>query len=332
VTLCEWGVHVQRPVSAAEVELLEQAGIDLVTLPLPWRWMEPADGRVDMAAVKHLLKPLEGSSVRVQGLLGPAMPHALPEWIMERGGVDAPDFLDCFSRYCIRAVEELPGLAAVRIEDELNAAHPWETLRTRRRRGRRWRDSAFALELLLTASDAVRNVRPELQLGVTLQAGVPGWQRSFRRWLEQGLRVDRIGLSMSPCAWLPDPGHADRLGAAVAAARKLLAQERGEGAGELTQVEVSRTSYATYRRAWTPRRQREFLVNAAAAARDAGAVGFHWSSLRDQAYDDPSLGYWSPARERHEGLLYYDGSPKPVMDELRVLATGDRFGEGSVAL
>lgn len=332
MTLSEWGVHVQRPISPGELELVEQAGIDLVTLPLPWRWMEPSEGRIDMAAVKHLLEPFAGSSVGVQGLLGPAMPHALPEWVMERGGVDAPDFVDRFSRYCIRAVEELPGLAAVRIEDELNAAHPWETLRTRRRRGRRWKDRAFASELLLTASAALRNVRPELQLRVTLEAGVPGWQSSLRRWLAEGLRVDRIGLSMSPCSWLPDPGHANRLAAAVAAARTLIAREQGEGAGELIPVEVSRASYATHRRAWTPRRQREFLVKAAAAARDAGAVGFHWSSLRDQAYDDPSLGYWSPARERHEGLLYYDGSPKPVMDEFRVLATGDRFGEGSVAL
>ena len=79
MALSEWGVHVQRPISPREVELLEQAGIDLVTMPLSWRWMEQVEGRFDTVAVKHLIGPLAGSSMRVQGLLGPAMPHALPD-------------------------------------------------------------------------------------------------------------------------------------------------------------------------------------------------------------------------------------------------------------
>lgn len=332
MALREWGVHVQRPVSPAEVAALELAAIDVVTVPLCWRWSEAVEGRFDMSALRHLLAPFAGSSLRLQGVLGPAMPHNLPDWVSRAGGVDAAEFTTWFSRYCARVVAELPELQLCRVEDELNAAHPWETLRTRRRRGRSWRRESFRRDLLLAACAAVRTARPELELRVTLQAGSLGWQRELRGWLAGGLRVDRIGLSMSPCGWLPDPRLARRLVAALRAARSLVEDEQTGSGQPPAQVELSRVSYPTHRPAWTPRRQREFLVAAVAAARDGQADGFHWSSLRDQAYDDPSLGYWSPARERHEGLLYYDGSPKPVMDELRVLATGDRFGEGAAAL
>jgi hypothetical protein len=223
-------------------------------------------------------------------------------------------------------VHELPELDLVRVEDELNSAHPWETVRTRRRRGKRWRDRSFSAELLLTSCAALRDARDDVSLRVTLQAGSLGWKRDLSSWLAQGLRVDRLGISLAPCAWRPDPRLAERIGRALSEASALLAAH--DGACEATELEVSRVSYPTHRAAWTPRRQREFLVKAVASASRAGAVGFHWSSLRDQAYDDPSLGYWTPASQRHEGLLYYDGSSKPIMDELRVLATGDRFGEG----
>lgn len=326
----EWGVHIQRPVSEAEVVLLERAGVGVVTVPLSWRWIERAEGRTDFAAVRHLLAPLMGSSFRIQGLLGPAMPHALPEWLIARGGVDAPDFLGRFAQYCAHVVHELPELDLVRVEDELNSAHPWETMRTRRRRGKRWRDRSFSAELLLTSCAALRDARDDISLRVTLQAGSLGWKRDLSAWLAQGLLVDRIGLSLSPCARRPDPRLAERIARSLAEARTVVAAH--DDAGEAPELELSRVSYPTHRSAWTPRRQREFLVEAAASASRAGAVGFHWSSLRDQAYDDPSLRYWTPASQRHEGLLYYDGSPKPIMDELRVLATGDRFGEGGGAV
>ena len=324
----EWGVHVQRPVSSAEVALLEQAGVQVVTVPLLWRWIERTEGRIDFTSVRHLLAPLQGR-FRLQGLLGPAMPHSIPEWLMAGGGVDERDFPSRFARYCAQVAYELPELDLVRVEDELNAAHPWETLRTRRRRGKRWRDSSFASELLLSSCAALKDARPELALRVTLQTGSLGWKRDLKSWLGQGLRVDRIGLSLSPCARRPDPRLAVRIEKDLLQARALLNEHKDVGSS--TELEVSRIAYPTHRASWTPRRQREFLVSAVDSASRAGAVGFHWSSLRDQAYDDPSLRYWTPTSQRHEGLLYYDGSPKPVMDELRVLATGDRFGEGGAA-
>ena len=324
----EWGVHVRRPVSEAEVDLLEQAGVEVVTVPLSWRWIERAEGHVDFTAVHHLLAPFAGRSLRIQGLLGPAMPHALPEWLNARGGVDAPEFISAFARYCALVAHELVELDLVRVEDEINSAHPWETLRTRRRRGRRWRDRAFGAQLLLTSCAALRVARADLSLRATVHVGSLGWKRDLSSWLSQGLDVDRIGLSVSPCGWRPDPRRAARITRALVDARAILGEY--DDSGERIELEVARVAYPTHRAAWTPRRQREFLVEAVAAANRGGAVGFHWSSLRDQAYDDPSLGYWTPTSHRHEGLLYYDGSPKPVMDEIRVLATGDRFGEGRV--
>jgi len=175
VALREWGVHVQRPVSPAEVAALELAAIDVVTVPLSWRWMEASPGVLDMSAVRHLLAPFSGSALRLQGVLGPAMPHNLPDWVVRAGGVDAPEFTSWFSSYCARAAAELPELKLCRIEDELNAAHPWETLRTRRRRGRSWRRASFRRDLLLASCAAVRSARPEIELRVTLQTGTLGW-------------------------------------------------------------------------------------------------------------------------------------------------------------
>ena len=321
----EWGVHLARPVTVREVELLERSGIQVVTVSLPWAWMERREGNFDFTALHHLLRPLKDSSLRVQGLLGPAMWHALPEWLRGRGGADAPGFVDAYARYCGRLVAELDVLIAVRVEDDLNSAHPWETLRTRRRRGRRWRDRSFRAELLLAASEAVRAQRPELEQRVSLQAGALGWARELGSWLKQGLQVERIGLSFSPCSWFFDPQRGASLAGPLARLASLLAASAQAGG---TPPEGARVSYPTHRVSWTPRRQRQFLACAARSAQKGGAVAVHWSTLRDQAYDDPSLGYWTPARERHQGLLYYDGSPKPAMDELRVLATGDRYGEG----
>ena len=96
-------------------------------------------------------------------------------------------------------------------------------------------------------------------------------------------------------------------------------------------VEIARTAYPTRGARFTPRRQRRYLELAARSAQDAGAAGLHWWALRDQAHDDPILRYWTPPQERHYGLLYYDGVEKPAADALRVLATGDRYGEGSMA-
>jgi hypothetical protein len=208
-----------------------------------------------------------------------------------------------------------------RVEDELNAAFAWEGLRTRRRRGRCWRDRRYRDHLLAGAVAAVRGARPDAEVRVTVQTSLPGWRGAVRRWLAAGIRVDRLGLSLLLPSVLPDRDQAARVAEVVAAARRLLDRTGAEH----TAVEIARVGYPTQRSSFTPRRQREYLQAAGRAAVQEGAVGFHWWALRDQAHDDPVLGYWTPPAERHAGLLFFDSTPKPALEELRVLATGRRL-------
>jgi hypothetical protein len=214
-------------------------------------------------------------------------------------------------------------IAVFRVEEDLNAAFWWDGLRTRRRSGRVWRDPSFRRRLLQGACDAIREVRPEAELRLTFRPGVPGWKRDLSRIARAGLPISRLGLSLPASGFFADPALGNDIGPWVEDAREIL-----RAAGCDWALEVARCAYPTHRSRFSPRAQREYLAYAAASAETAGSDGFHWWALRDQAHDDPILGYWTPDSDRHMGLLYYDSTPKPAMDEFRVLATGDRFGEG----
>lgn len=310
------GVHVLRPVSRDEAAQLARAGVTPAVVHLPWRWTEKVRGQLDLSSVEHFLAPLQEAGVPLLGVLGPGMPHLLPDWLLKQGGVDCADYAERFTEHCGQLAAALP-LTAFRVEDELNAAWPWEAVRTRRRRGRGWRDPRLRSAILARATAAVRQARPDATIQVTARTGVPGWRREVARWTRAGAQFDELGLALLPSAWLPDPELAEAVGDAVEA-----------GLALCPRVVVSRTGYATASARFTPRGQREYLEHAVAAADRAGAAGLQWWALRDQAHDDPLLGYWTPSRERHMGLLYYDGLPKAAMDAFRVLATGARFGEG----
>ena len=320
----EWGVHVLRPVTPRELFLLQRMGIDRVTVPLPWRWTEPRPGSWELAPLDHFLEPLRTAQLPLQGLLGPAMAHALPDHALD---VDAPGFVERFAEACGTIASRCSDITVFRVESEVNAAAWWERLVTRRRRGTRWTDPGFRSELIRSAVASVRAARPDAEIRVTVHAGLPGWRGELRTWIRDGLRFDRLGLTLQPCFFLPDPELAVRCGEAVKEARQVVAHALPES----VPVEVARVAYPTRGSRFTPRRQRRFLELAAESLQPAGAAGLHWWALRDQAHDDPILRYWTPAQERHYGMLYYDGVEKPVADAVRVLATGDRFGEGSLA-
>ena len=314
----DFGLHLLRPVSATEATDLRRLGLAAVTVPLSWRWAETQAGRWDFASIEHFLEPLRAAKVPLQGSLGPAFTHLLPEHVVAEGSADAERFVTRFADATARIAAACPDIAVFRVEDGLNGAWLWDGLRTRRRRGRAWRDRGFRLELLLATVDAVRRARPDAELRVTLDASLPRWRRTLAEWTAAGVSFDRLGLRIDPARLVPDPGLSARAADVVIQARRATDKP----------VEIARVIYPTQGRGLSPRRQREFLVGAAESAAEAGAVGLHWGPLRDQAWPDPMLGYWVPERERYCGLAYYDGTPKAALDELRVLATGDRFGEG----
>ncbi len=314
----DFGLHLLRPVDAAEATGLRRLGLAAVTVPLSWRWAEKQRGAWDFASIDHFLAPLRAAGVPLQGALGPAFTHLLPEHVVAEGSADADDFVARFADASARIAAACPDVAVFRVEDGLNVAWLWDGLRTRRRRGRLWRDRGFRLELLLATLEAVRAARPDAELRVTLDAALPRWTRALSAWSAASVSCDRFGLRVDPAHLLCDPRMAARAGEVVARARDLTDRP----------VEIARIIYPTRGGRYSPRRQREFLVEAANSAAEAGAAGLHWGPLRDQAWPDPVLEYWVPERERYCGLAYYDGTPKAALDELRVLATGDRFGEG----
>ncbi len=315
----EWGVQLLRPVSSDQARALAEQGLDRVGVHLPWRWWEQARGALDPTTTDWFLGPLREHRVPLLGVLGPALPHLLPDHARD---VDDPGWIDRFARSCSDCVALFPDIDAFRVEGELNTA-ALERAITRRRRGRSWGRPAFAAELLRAATGAVRAARPSARIQITVHASVPGWRRHLNHWLEAGVAFDRLGLVLQPSLLLPDPQMARRVGEAVDQARRVV--------GDDVAVEIARIGYPTTGRRFSPRAQREFLVIAAEEAQAAGAAGLSWWALRDQAHHDPTLGYWTPSQERRYGLLYFDGTPKPAADELRVLATGDRFGTGRTA-
>ena len=320
----EWGIQIQRAVSEREVALLVQAGIQRVTVPLPWGWVERTRGSWNFAAVDHFLAPLLAGGVPLQGVLGPGISERWPPWVLKGGGADSSDYVENFARYCAATVRECNEISVFRVEEDLNAAFWWDGLRTRRRRGQVWRDPSFRRVLLQESCQAVIGARPDVELRLTFRPGLPGWKKDLTRLAKAALPIARIGLTLPSSSLFSDPQLGRDVGGWVSEARSIL----DEAGATTVQLEVARCGYPTHRRRFSPRHQREFLVEASAAAEEAGSAGFHWWSLRDQAHDDPVLGYWTPDSERHMGLLYYDSTPKPAMDELRVLATGDRFGQG----
>lgn len=320
----EWGVQVHRAVSSAEVQLLLRAGVKRATVPLSWGWAERERGVWNFASVDYFLAPLRDAGVPLQGVLGPGISERWPPWVEAAGGADSDEYIDWFSQYCSVMAEACSDIEVFRVEEDLNSAFWWDGLRTRRRTGRVWRDPGFRRRLLRSACDAIVDVRPDAQLRVTVRPGVPGWKRDLARLGRAGLPIARVGLSLPASSLLADPELGDEVGSWITEAREILCSSGGTG----LELEVARCGYPTHRTRYSPRDQRHFLARAAASAVTAGSVGFHWWALRDQANDDPKLGYWTPESERHMGLLYYDSTPKPAIDEFRVLATGDRFGEG----
>lgn len=320
----EWGVQIRRALTPDDVDALLLAGVQRVTVPLPWGWAERQQGRWYFEAIDHFLAPLRAAGIPLQGLLGPGISEHWPPWVVSQGGAAHPDYIEHFASYCAALAARCEDISVFRVEEDLNAAFWWEGVRTRRRRGACWRDAGFRRKLLGAACQAVRDQRPDAELRITVRPGIPGWRKDLIRTLRSGIPVSRVGLTLPASSVLPDPEIGRNVGDRVEEVRDLL----DSSGHEAIDVEVARCAYPTHRDRFSPKGQREFLVVAAAAAAEAGSVGFHWWALRDQAHDDPILGYWTPEAERHMGLLYYDSTPKPSMDEFRVLATGDRFGQG----
>ncbi len=308
------GITLLRPVDRALASTLAEARLGRVAIHLPWAWVEDREGRWDPRGTDRLLAPLREAGLPIHGILGPAMPHLLPLWLHRSGGVDRPDFIERFADYCARVADRERDIRSFRIEDEVHSAC-WEAVRTRRRVGRAWWSRSFADRLLSKAITAVRAVRPDATLELTLSARAPWTGLAMRRLVALAPAIDEVGLGHLAHGLLPGVDRGETLGEAVAQARARLPWPVG----------VSRLGHPVDLGRRTPRLQADYLVRASQSVEAAGGAGLTWASLRDQAHDDPSLGYWPPAWERSLGLRSYDGTPRVGWEELRRLSRGGRF-------
>lgn len=302
-------VRLRRPLSDELSLRLAKAGITDVLVPILWRRVERQEGQWDWRGLEHDLGPLRAAGLRPSFVLGPLRTDMLPPALGRAGGADAPEFLERFCAF-VRAVRaQHPGVA-LRIDDGTNAAG-YAVRLTRTRAGRLWNDARARVEVLFRACSEAQPSPRE----ISIECAEPGWEGELKRVLDRGVAVDRVVLGHRGAAFLPDPALGAQWGDRVVAAREI--------SGVPIDAELG---WPTHRPWFTPARQAEWWRVAAAAALKAGAARIIASDLRDQAHDDPSLGYWLPDSDRHRGLWYYDGTAKPAWAEFLAVGRGGRFG------
>lgn len=306
-------VRVHRPLADEAVLRLVRDGVSEVVLPVAWRSVEPRAGQWEGRGLDHLLEGVRRHGLPFSLALGPMRPDRLPRWVDERGGVDAADFPERFAAFAALVAAHVADTRAIRVE-EAHHAVPWEAMFWRTRRGEASRSAAGPLRWIAAALRAIGESRPGLPRLVVIDAGLPGWRDGLGGLRGAGVEADRLVVCKHHFGLLPDPRLAASWGGVMASARALCPWP--------VDAELAAP---THRERFSPARQAEWVRIAAAAALDAGAVRLGWAALRDQAHDDPQLGYWVPDRQRHLGLWYYDGTPKPAWDEWLAAARERRF-------
>ena len=134
---------MRRAVTDSDVQRLTRAGIQRLTVPLPWSWCERQRGRWDFAAVDHFLAPVDRGGLPLQATLGPGISEGWPPWVLSDGGADHPDYIERFAAYCAALATHRTDIGVFRVEEDLNAAFWWDGLRTRKRKGNVWKAPSF---------------------------------------------------------------------------------------------------------------------------------------------------------------------------------------------
>lgn len=93
-----------------DLALLADLGIPVYRFSIEWSRIEPAEGNIDRAALRHYHDMVE--TVRAAGLVPMVtLNHfTLPVWLAARGGWVHPDTPDLFAGYCSLVVSELGDL------------------------------------------------------------------------------------------------------------------------------------------------------------------------------------------------------------------------------
>ncbi len=87
-----------------DFELASKAGFNAFRVSIAWERVEPKDGEFDESAISQYLQMIR--SLRLRGLepVVTLQHFTLPQWLAERGGIHAPDFVEKITRYSKRIV------------------------------------------------------------------------------------------------------------------------------------------------------------------------------------------------------------------------------------
>lgn len=178
---------------ADDVALLAAAGIQAYRFSVEWARIEPEPGRFSSSALDHYQRCIDACLARgVEPVL--TLQHfSLPLWVAQRGGFAARDFPELFARYCGLVASRLSGYSTLCTINELNvpllvADGVQEKLRSAngealRGAAERALGTSLQSSFLFTPGDvllgqglaahargrdAIKAVRPELRVGITL--------------------------------------------------------------------------------------------------------------------------------------------------------------------
>lgn len=95
---------------AEDLDLVKGMGLDAYRFSLEWSRIEPSEGEFSDEAIGRYREMLVG--VHARGMKSCVTLHhfTTPVWLADNGGIDAPDFIERFERYCRVVAEGLGDL------------------------------------------------------------------------------------------------------------------------------------------------------------------------------------------------------------------------------
>jgi len=316
-------------VSTEAMDAAAAIGYRWVRVPIRWVHLQPtvtsrpALTRAELAARPELvdqfaatadwslpdrvLAHAEGLGLRVVGYVGASSPPTLDGRPLDPGALGTESYLanqELVARAIVRrygpqrvgAPAGAPTITVWQTENELNIAPAATLVGWRSPSGfdgflnSPWADFRFQTELLTALRRGVRaedptavtivNINTDMADSFNTTFGRPGWEGAVSQWRTL---ADVVALDTYPNYFLPGPVDGTIVGQRVARIRELACPAQ--------QVVVMETGYPNgpVARGYSAEAQAEFLAEAWASSRDAGASGFMPFGIVDGGDGEPAF-------------------------------------------
>lgn len=111
-----------------DFDLAKSLGHNCHRLSIEWSRIEPEEGRFDQNAIEHYREVLETLKDRQITPFITIWHFTIPQWLLEKGGLESKEFPEIFSRYAVFVVKELKDLCdhwATMNEPNVMAGNGW---------------------------------------------------------------------------------------------------------------------------------------------------------------------------------------------------------------